>query len=71
MTVKGPGPKIASGYYVFVGNGTMKYDGEELPLWSMVVVEYNEDEFEIHAGGNGLEAMVLQFPLSEHQDPIK
>jgi len=37
----------------------------------MVVVENNEDEFEIHSGGNGLEAMVLQFPLSEHQDPIK
>ena len=71
MTVKGPDPKIAGGYYVFVGNGTMKYDGAKLPLWSMVVVENNEDEFEIHAGGNGLEAMVLQFPLSEHQGPIK
>jgi hypothetical protein len=44
----------------------MLHDGEELPLWSMVVAENNEDEFEIRAGGNGLEAMVLQYPLSEH-----
>jgi hypothetical protein len=32
----------------------------------MVVVENNEDKFEIRAGGDGLEALVLQFPLSEH-----
>jgi hypothetical protein len=65
MTAEGPDPKIAGGYYVFVGNGSMQRDGEELPLWSMVVVENNEDEFEIRAGANGLEALVLQFPRSE------
>jgi hypothetical protein len=66
MTVDGPDPKIAGGYYVFVGNGTMQHDGEALPLWSMVVVENNEDAFEIKAGDTGLEAMVLQYPRSEH-----
>ena len=66
MTVDGPDPKVAGGYYVFVGNGTMQHDGEVLPLWSMVVVENNEDAFEIKAGDTGLEAMVLQYPRSEY-----
>jgi len=62
MTVNGPDPKIAGGYYVFVGNGSMLHDGDELPLWSMIVIENSEDEFEIRAGENGLEALVLQYP---------
>jgi hypothetical protein len=66
MSVQGPDPKLAGGYYVFIGNGTMQHDGAELSLWSIVVVENNEDKFEIRAGGDGLEALVLQFPLSEY-----
>jgi hypothetical protein len=66
MTVRGPDPKIAGGYYVFVGNGSMQHDGNELPLWSMVVVENSEDEFEIRAGENGIEALVLQYPNEDH-----
>lgn len=62
MTVKGPDPRIAGGYYVFVGNGSMLHDGEDLPLWSMVVVENSEAAFEIRAGDDGLEALVLQYP---------
>lgn len=65
MTVEGPDPSIASGYYVFVGNGSLLHNGEELPLWSMVVVEPNEPKFEIRAGELGLEALVLQFPREE------
>jgi hypothetical protein len=66
MAVKGPDPKNAGGYYVFVGNGSMQHDGEELPLWSMAVVENTESEFEIRAGDDGLEALVLQYPRTEH-----
>ena len=62
QTVAGPDPKRAGGYYVFVANGSMEKDGAELPLWSMTVVEPNEDEFEIKAGSKGLEALVLEFP---------
>ena len=65
MTVRGPDPKIAGGYYVFVGNGSMLHDGDELPLWSMVVVENSEDEFEIRAGESGVEALVLQYPFED------
>lgn len=65
MSVKGPDPKAAGGYYIFVGNGSLIHAGEELPLWSMVVVENIETEFEIKAGAKGVEALVLQYPLEE------
>jgi len=65
MAARGPDPKVAGGYYVFVGNGRMVHDGEELPLWSMVVVEPTEQAIEIRAGSEGLEALVLQYPREE------
>ena len=61
----GPDPKAASGYYVFVGNGSLEHNGATLPLWSMVVVEPNENRFEIRAGAQGLEALVLQYPRED------
>jgi hypothetical protein len=65
MTANGPDPKRAGGYYVFVGNGSLIRGHEELPLWSMVVVEPNEEKFEIRAGAKGLEALVLEYPREE------
>ena len=62
QAVAGPDPKRAGGYYVLVVNGCMDRDGEELPLWSMTVVEPTEDGFQIRAGDKGLEALVLEFP---------
>ncbi|AQV99191.1 hypothetical protein BJN34_35535 (plasmid) [Cupriavidus necator] len=65
MSVQGPDPRAAGGYYLFVGNGSLIHGDEELPQWSMVVVEPTEEKFEIRAGANGLEAMVLQYPREE------
>ena len=65
MTASGPDPKRAGGYYVFVGNGSLIHGDKELPLWSMVVVEPKEDKFELRAGPNGVEALVLQYPREE------
>ena len=67
MSVSGPDPRVAAGYYVVVINGTLINKGEELPLWSMVVVEPTEAAFEIHAGSKGLEALVLQYPRESVQ----
>ena len=41
------------------------HKGAELPLWSMVVVEPNEERFELQAGAQGVEALVLQYPREE------
>jgi hypothetical protein len=69
MAALGPDPGTAGGYYVFVANGSMlkdgRKDGEELPRWSMTVVESSEDGCEIRAGSQGLEALVLEFPREE------
>ncbi len=63
MTAMGPDPKRCGGYYLFVANGSLDKAGENYPLWSMLVVESNEDAYEIKAGKKGLEVLVLQFPL--------
>jgi hypothetical protein len=65
MSVSGPDPRAASGYYVFVINGSLKHQGKELPLWSMVVVEPTEEAFQIQAGDKGLEVLVLEYPREE------
>jgi hypothetical protein len=65
MKEQGPDPKLAGGYYLFVGNGSLLHKGEELPLWSMVVVENIEDAYEICAGPKGVEVLVLQYPREE------
>jgi len=65
MTTMGLDPKRGGGYYVFVANGSLEKDGETLPAWSMVFVEPGEDVFEITAGRNGLEALVMQFPRDD------
>ncbi len=65
MSVSGPDPRAAAGYYVFVINGSLKHQGKELPLWSMVVVEPTEEAFHIHAGDKGLEVLVLEYPREE------
>ena len=67
QTVAGPSPKRSGGYYVFVASGSMVHEGENMPDWSMIVVENSEDEFEITAGKKGLEALVLEYPR-ETQD---
>jgi len=65
MSVSGPDPRNAGGYYVFVGKGSLVRDGNELPKWSMVVVENTEAAFEIRAGDKGAEVLVLQYPRGE------
>ncbi len=65
MAVDGPDPRAAAGYYVFVVNGSLMNQDAELSLWSMAVVEPNENGFEIRAGSGGLEALVLQYPKEE------
>ena len=68
MSAPGPDPRSAGGYYVFVGNGSLVHAGEDLPLWSMVVVEPNEKEFELRAGSQGVEALVLQYPREDRKE---
>ena len=65
MSAMGPDPKLGGGYYVFVANGSLENNGQTLPEWSMVFVDRGEAAFEIKAGNNGLEALVMQFALDD------
>lgn len=65
QSVPGPDPRIAGGYYILVGNGSVVHAGEVLPLWSMIVVENDEPSFQIEAGDRGAEVLVLQYPRPE------
>jgi hypothetical protein len=65
MAVAGPEPQRGGGYYVFVANGSLLVRGETLPAWSMLFVDTDEAAFEIQAGRQGLEALVMQFPRDD------
>ncbi len=65
MSTSGPDARTTGGCYVFVANGTLEREGGELPLWSVVYVDTSEAGFEIKAGPQGLEALVLQFPIDD------
>ncbi len=62
MTAMTPDPRSAGGLYLFVVNGSLDYNGASLPLWSMMALEPAEAAFEIRAGDQGLEVLLLQFP---------
>lgn len=65
MSTMGPDPTVGGGCYLFVANGSLEMQGETLPVSSMVFVEPDEDAFEIKAGRNGLEVLVMQFPRDD------
>jgi hypothetical protein len=65
QSVAAPDPRAAGGYYIVVGAGSLIHGGEELPRWSMIVVENVEESFTIEAGPGGVEALVLQYPRGD------
>jgi hypothetical protein len=65
MKALGPDPRQSGGYYIFVGNGSLVHAGEELGLWSLIVVENDEPEFYLQAGAKGAEVLVLQYPSQD------
>lgn len=65
MSTPGPDPKAGGGYYIFVANGSLDLNADSLPQYSMLFVDTHEGAFEVKAGRNGLEALVMQFPKDD------
>ncbi len=65
MSTLGPDPAHTGGYYVFVANGSLALEAQDLPRWSMIYVEPAEPPLTIKAGADGLEALVMQFPKDD------
>ena len=64
-TVASPVHAAGSGRYFMVFGGSMRVQGEELPVNSTTFVSHDEKNFNITAGANGLEVLVLQYPGGE------
>jgi rubredoxin len=57
-----PDPSGGDGQYVVVVKGSLLHDRKEHKALTVVFVKPEEEAFHIHAGPDGLEALVLNFP---------
>lgn len=61
----GPDPGSTSGQYYLILNGGLERDGLYFPKWSMVFVNRADPPFELCAGPEGLETLVVHLPRLE------
>jgi rubredoxin len=57
-----PDPSFGDGQYVLVVNGSLLYEGREHTALAVVFIRPEEDAFQIHAGAQGLQGFILNFP---------
>jgi hypothetical protein len=62
-TVHTPDPMQGGGQYVLVAGGTLHHQGLDLPRLSCVYVSSDEKPLCLEAGPDGLEALIMQFPV--------
>jgi hypothetical protein len=55
-------PSTGGGQYLVVAGGTLDHQGNRLDRWSTVFVSHDEPAYEVSAGAEGLDLLVLQFP---------
>ncbi len=66
-----PDPSTGDGQYVVVVKGSLLHEGKEKPAPAVVFVKRDEPAFEIRAGAQGLEAILLGFPKVERANEEK
>ena len=66
-----PRPQLRNGggQYVLAAAGTLLHDGVALPRLSCAYVSSEEPPFSLRAGADGLEALIMQFPVAEAYRP--
>ena len=64
-----PDPAQGGGQYLLVAGGTLLHDGVMLPRLSCVYVSADAGPCALHSGADGLEALILQFPVAEAYPP--
>lgn len=60
-----PDPSQGGGQYLLVAGGTFSHDGVELPRLSCTYISSNAGPMPLAVGPDGLEALIVQFPLQE------
>ena len=57
-----PSPSETGGQYLVVASGVMMHDGKSFDRWSTIYVHQDEEAFEVRAGSEGLDLLLLEFP---------
>ena len=65
MRTHTPDPAYGGGQYLLVAGGTLWHDGAMLPRLSCLYVSADTGAFVLQSGTEGLEALLLQFPIAE------
>lgn len=60
-----PDPAHGGGQYLLVASGTLLHDGAKLPRLSCLYISADTGPFVLQGGADGLEALMLQFPVAE------
>ena len=68
--VTAPDPRSGGGQYVFLTSGSVQQSGEALPVRSCLFASPDDAALEIVAGGEGFNALLLQFPRSSWADRL-
>jgi rubredoxin len=63
-----PDPTRGDGQYLVVVKGSFYHDGQEQKALGLVFVKPQEGPYQVHAGPDGLEALVLNFPETKRRD---
>jgi len=64
-TAYAPDPAQGGGQYLLVAGGTWRHNGLELPRLSCAYISYDEAPMPLQAGADGLEVLIMQFPVAE------
>ena len=65
MRTHAPDPAHGGGQYLLVASGTLLHDGTRLPRLSCLYVSADTGPFVLQSGADGLETLILQFPVAE------
>lgn len=57
-----PDPRMGDGQYLLVVKGSLRHENREHKPYTIVFVESHEAPFELVAGNEGLEALIMNFP---------
>ena len=65
-----PDPSKSDGQYLVITRGSVVYQGNEHKAITIIFIKPDETSFQLAAGAEGLEALVLQFPKHDKAEAI-
>lgn len=68
--LQAPDPTQGGGQYLLVASGTLLHDGTALTRGACLYISADHSAYALHSGPDGLEALVLQFPVAEADDAL-